>query len=265
MEPSASSAETTPAFQVTLGDFSGPLDLLCHLVESRAMDVSKVKLTDVLTQYVSYMVAAKKATLAELAEFFSLASRLLLRKVRALLPRVNGGEEAEAEYVDEEDADILSDAELDEETLAALLERFKPYRAAAGRLALLKEARERSFVRISDEGGPPWYDLGDLYGLATLWWGLIEERTRRRATGTEAGFMLEIPDAVPEEVLVEQRMGEVRDFLRERGHMTLRGLLEHFPPRSLIVTLLALLELSRLGMLDLIQGEAWGDVEIAAA
>lgn len=93
MEPSASSAEASGVFQVTLGDFSGPLDLLCHLVESRAMDASKVKLADVLTQYVSYMLAAKKATLSELAEFFSLASRLLLRKVHALLPRLNGEDE----------------------------------------------------------------------------------------------------------------------------------------------------------------------------
>lgn len=250
---------------MTLGDFSGPLDLLCHLVESRAMDASKVKLTDVLSQYVSYMVLTKKATLAELAEFFSLASRLLLRKVQSLLPRLNGDEGADPERACEEDGDLLAGAEMDEETLAALLERFKPYRAAAGQLALLKEARERCFVRVSDEGGPPWYDLGDLYGLSTLWWGLIEERARRRASNTEAGFMLEIPDAVPEEVLVEQRMGEVRALLRCAGRATLRGLLENFPPRSLIVTLLALLELSRLGMLDLSQGEAWGDVEIAGA
>lgn len=265
MEPSASFAETQGVFQVTLGDFSGPLDLLCGLVESRAMDVSKVKLTDVLTQYVSYMLVSKKATLDELAEFFSLASRLLLRKVRALLPRADGEDEAQDGFGEGEDADLLSEVEMDEETLAALLERFKPYRTAAGRLAALKEARERSFVRISDEGGPPWYDLGDLYSLATLWWGLIEERTRRRDSSSEEGFLREIPDAVPEEVLVEQRMDEVRVFLRGSERRTLRGLLEHFPPNSLIVTLLALLELSRLGMLNLVQAEAWGDVEIAAA
>ena len=87
MEPSASSAEAVSAFQVTLGDFSGPLDLLCHLVESRAMDVSKIKLTDVLTQYVSYMVMAKKATLAELG----LAEPTAKDKgklMKALMPKV---------------------------------------------------------------------------------------------------------------------------------------------------------------------------------
>lgn len=262
MEPSASSVETAPAFQVTLGDFSGPLDLLCHLVESRAMDASKVRLTDVLSQYVSYMVSAKKATLAELAEFFSLASRLLLRKVQSLLPRAGGDGDCENGYDAEDDCDMQAGAEMGEAELAALLERFKPYRTAAGRFALMKEARERCFVRTPDEGGPPWYDIGDLYGLSSLWWSLIEGHTRRRGSSTEAGFMLEIPDAVPEEVLVEQRMGEVRVFLSGAGRATLRGLLEKFPPHSLIVTLLALLELSRLGKLGISQSEAWGEVEI---
>lgn len=252
-------------FHVTLGDFSGPLDLLCHLVESREMDVSSVKLTDVLSQYVSYLLIAQKASLAELAEFFSLASRLLLRKVRSLLPRVDGSEDAASEYADEDDADLLADAEMDEAALQALIERFKPYRAAAAKLMCMKDAREKSFVRISDEGGPPWFDIGDLYGLSRLWWSLIEEHSRQGAAETESGFMLEIPDAVPEEVLVERRMDEVHALLREFGRTTLRELLGHFPSGSLIVTLLALLEMSRLGKLDLLQAHAWEDVEIAIA
>jgi segregation and condensation protein A len=249
-------------FLITLGDFSGPLDLLCHLVESRSMDAASVKLTDVLSQYVSYALSAKKATLAELAEFFSLASRLLLRKVRSLLPRVDGGDEtADAQTVDE---DVLGGSEMGEEELRVILERFMPYRAAALRLLEMKGERERSFVRISDEGGPPWFDIGDLYGLSTLWWGLIEERTQRAAARRESSFMAEIPDAVPEEVLVEARMGDVMKLIGEGGKSSLRALLSSFGG-GLIVTLLALLELSRLGRITLEQGDVWEDVFIAVA
>ena len=45
----------------------------------------------------------------------------------------------------------------------------------------------------------------------------------------------------------------------------MRELLGFFEPGGLVVTLLALLELSRLGRLNLVQAEAWGDVDIAAA
>ncbi|MDR3255223.1 MAG: segregation/condensation protein A [Synergistaceae bacterium] len=249
-------------FLITLGDFSGPLDLLCHLVESRAVDVASVKLTDVLSQYVSYALTTKKATLAELAEFFSLASGLLLRKVRSLLPRVN---DIGDETTPPPGEDVSDEGEADEDELRILLERFMPYRAAALRLSELKEERERSFVRILDEGGPPWFDIGDLYGLSTLWWRLIDEKTRRGVSRRESGFMAEIPDAVPEEVLVEQRMGDVMKNLEDTGNSSLKGLLASFGEGGLIVTLLALLELSRLGRIRLAQSEMWEDVRIVAA
>jgi segregation and condensation protein A len=251
-------------FRLTLGDFSGPLDLLCHLVESRSIDVSSVKLTEVLSQYVAYMLTAKKASLSELAEFFSLASRLLLRKVLSLMPAADAGDGGEPGFAEiEEDAQDYQ--ETGEERLRELVERFKPYRAAATLLASLKESRERFFTRASDESGPPWFDIGDLYGLATLWWRLIEERSRFRAAKTESVFMSGIPDAVPEEVLVEQRMGDILKGLNDAGNTSLSGLLSLFGNRELVVTLLALLELSRLGKIALTQNGAWEDIRVAAS
>ncbi|MDR1651919.1 MAG: segregation/condensation protein A [Synergistaceae bacterium] len=248
------------AFRLTLGDFSGPLDLLCHLVESSEIDAVSLKLTDLLSQYAAYLVGSGKASLAELADFFSLASRILIRKVRSLMPKDEPEEDSGvSDEVIGEDADAL-----DEETLAAMLERFKPYRAAAMRLDDLKARRDRSFVRVSDEQGPAWFDIGDLYGLAVLWWSKIEEYSRRRASSPRDEFMMDIPDAVPEEVLVERRMDEVCSLMAETGRASLSAMLRHFGGGGLIVTLLALLELSRLGRLRMAQTEEWGDVLIDA-
>jgi segregation and condensation protein A len=251
-----------PIFEITLEEFSGPLDLLCHLVETSAIDASSVKLTDVLSQYVSYLLISNKATLYELAEFFSLASRILIGKVRSLLPRIDdGGADTDA---DPDAEDSFADGELTEETLASALERFKPYRNAAARLEAMKAERERSFVRISDEGGPPWFDLGDLYGLSTLWWNLIEEYSRSRARSARDDFMDEIPDAVPQEIQVDSRMDDIRELLAERGTVTMSAALARFGAGALIVTLLALLEMSRLGAIRLTQTEEWGDIGIEA-
>jgi segregation and condensation protein A len=252
-----------PAFQITLRDFSGPLDLLCHLVESNAIEASSVRLTDVLSQYVAYLVTSEKTALAEIAEFFSLASRLLIRKVRSLLP---GTAEEDGSCADEGifDEDRAEDGELSEEALAAMLERFKPYRRAAMKLDEMKKQRERSFVRISDEGGPPWFDIGDLYSLSTLWWSLAEEYSRNRARDPMTGFMEDIPDAAPQEVQVDRRMDDIRSLLADMGKTRLSSLLGRFGGGGLIVTLLALLELSRLGNLGMIQPEEWGDIEIEA-
>ncbi|MDR0765096.1 MAG: segregation/condensation protein A [Synergistaceae bacterium] len=251
-----------PVFEITLDDFSGPLDLLCHLMETSAIDASSVRLTDVLSQYASYLFASNKATLSELAEFFSLASRILIRKVRSLFP----GAESKEEGPDAEPgADgEFGDGELTEETLAAALERFKPYRNAAAWLGGMKAERERSFARISGEERPPWFDIGDVYGLSTLWRSLLDEYSASKARSARDDFMEEIPDAVPQEIQVDRRMDELRELLAEKGALTLSAALTRFGAGALIVTLLALLEMSRLGAIRLTQTEEWGDVGIEA-
>lgn len=246
---------------LTLGDFSGPLDMLCILVESREIKAEDVSLTDVLSQYVTFLVKTKRATIIELAEFFSLASRLLLGKIRSLIPGAERSDDDGADLRDDDDITAGED-EIDEEVLRAMLERFRPYRASAADLAVRLHERGRCFTR-EGEGGAPWFDIGDLYGLASRWWTMIEDYSRSRSAHTEEGFMEEIPDAVPEEVLVESRMNDIRAALAESGSATLSSLVERFG--GVIVTLLALLELSRLGALDMVQSEPWGDVEVAAA
>ena len=45
--------EDRRGFEVQLGAFSGPLDLLCHLVESREMNPANINLTELVSQYAS--------------------------------------------------------------------------------------------------------------------------------------------------------------------------------------------------------------------
>jgi len=249
--------EDRRGFEVQLGAFSGPLDLLCHLVESREMDPAQLNLTELVSQYVAFLINSKRTTLNEMAEFFSFASRLLLRKVHSLFPAQRDAGEEE-EYPEDEPF-------ADEEELRRMLEAFRPYRNAAAHLAALQRERERSFVRIADEESIPFYDLGDLYGLASLWWQLLEIYNENRGAGSysEESLWEEIPDAIPEERLVEERMEELLRSIRKK-ELSLRDLLEEKNKKILIVTLLALLEMSRLGMVRIKQSETLGDVMVAA-
>ena len=245
------------SFEVRLGEFSGPLDLLCHLVESREVDALKLNLSEVVAQYISFLVEAKGATLNEMAEFFTFASRLLLRKVRSIIP-------------DDEDEAAVDDVPIDyiesEEELQEIITRYRPYRAAARMLAAAKEEREKSFLRVTDEEDFYCFDIGDLYTLASKWWevfALYEERNRAAEYEEDTQIWDEIPDAVPEERQIEDRMDELLKIVRGR-RLPLIELLNDRSPKTLIVTLLALLEMSRLGLVHIIQNETLGGVEIAA-
>lgn len=251
--------EETKGFEVQLGAFSGPLDLLCHLVESREMDPSKLNLTDLVAQYVSFLLGSNRTTLNEMAEFFAFASRLILRKVRSLFP--TSIVEDNSEIMDYDEDYIQT-----EEELQRLLEGFIPYRNATLYLTSCQQKREESFTRVFDEETSPFYDLGDLYGLSTRWWQLLDEyneRIRDVNAGQEE-LWNDIPDTIPEERQVEERMYELFTEIKIKK-LFLSEILHEKNKKLLIVTLLALLELSRLGKINLIQQKTWGDVEIAAA
>jgi segregation and condensation protein A len=245
------SAAPSP-FQVRLEVFSGPLDLLCALVESEKLDVVQVRLSELMDQYVSFLLASERSSLAEAAEFFSLASRLVLGKVRALFPKEGGGGEEEV---------LPEDSEGD---LAAALSRYRPYRAAAAWLSVRRAERGLCFVRESEEG-PPAYEAGDLYALASHWWRLVEGRTRRSGSADGSEEWDPFPRAVPEEIQVERRMEEIEGILDRLGAVTLSGLLEGRDRSRLVTTLLALLEMSRLGRLRLIQADLWGEIALVRA
>ena len=246
-------------FNVQLNAFSGPLDLLCHLVDIREMDPVKLNLTELMAQYIQFLVSSKRTTLNEIAEFFAFASRLLLRKVHSLFPVPQSDST-------EEDEELQDDYVESEEELRQMLETFRPYRNAAVKLAEYQQQREKSFLRICDDDTDPSYDIGDLYSLASKWWELLARYNEAQSDSLHAEDSIwdDIPDAVPEERQVEQRIDELSEMLKN-SRMTLADVLLEKSKKNLIVTLLALLEMSRCGRIHLVQSLVWGNVEIVSA
>lgn len=246
------------AFDVTLEGFSGPLDLLCSLVESRTISASRVRVSEVVRLYGSYLARGDVFTIREMAEFFALAARLLLGKIQAIVP---GAFSEEPLCPEEKDDALLAE---DDGDVEAALERYRPFRAGARVLEECFRRRSAYIGRASEEGDPA-FELGDLYSLALLWWTL----EGRRRTGAED--VLEdpwddegIPALVPEESQVESRMAHLRTLLDGGGVWPLEALLETSCGRaSLVLTLLALLELCRLGEIHMIQERCFGNIRIA--
>jgi segregation and condensation protein A len=81
------SPATNGAFQVRLDVFEGPLDLLLKLIERRQLDISRVSLAEVADSFLAYLEAYPNMPPAPLASFVWVASKLILIKSQALLPR----------------------------------------------------------------------------------------------------------------------------------------------------------------------------------
>ena len=73
-------------FKVHLDEFTGPLDLLLHLVRSHEMEVRDLPLAQITAEYVEMLQFMKKMDLEVASEFLEIAATLVRFKARALLP-----------------------------------------------------------------------------------------------------------------------------------------------------------------------------------
>jgi len=258
--------------EIVIEGFSGPLNILCHLVESRQMQASKIKMAQLVRIYGSYLSKTQKASVETLAEFFFMAASLLLQKTLSLLPAVNNDSDSELQTEPDEEA-------MEEEMLERLA-RYRPYRAATAWLEERKAGQDRCYRRIAAEEqgkegepqeGEPRYDIGDLYFLSRIWWGLLEGKAASRSFfssintyGSEEEWD-GMPSALPEESQIQGRIAELEAKLAMHAELSLRALWALSPSvQVLVVTLLAILEMCRMGKIEIEQDVLFSDVKIRA-
>ncbi len=89
-------------YAIKLNDFEGPLDLLCHLIDTNKMNICDINISDIADQYIEYLNQMEELNLEIASEFVIMASTLLYLKSKVLLPVVNDSEDDEKELTEEE-------------------------------------------------------------------------------------------------------------------------------------------------------------------
>ncbi|HYI16168.1 MAG TPA: ScpA family protein [Thermomicrobiales bacterium] len=127
---------TLANYQLRLPSFEGPLDVLLGLIERERLEISDLSLVTVTDGFLTYIASLDDAPPALLAEFAGVASRLLVLKSRAMLPRP-----------------AVVEQEPNVDDLAQQLREYQRARQAAESFRELERAGLRTFVR------PPVTDL----------------------------------------------------------------------------------------------------------
>jgi segregation and condensation protein A len=238
LEPIAIEAGPQP-FELQLDVFSGPLDLLLRLIESRELDVLTVPLAELADAYVEHL-ANHTVPAAELADFVAIASQLILLKSRRLLP----GEP--------QPAAMAGDEEPDEEELRRRLIEYRALRDAARLLGAWDGVRaaHRREPRESDLPEAPSAPLP-----ATVLAGALE----RLAAIPEPEAPP--PEVVPREVTIAMQIATLRRAMGSAGKVVLQTVLAACHSRTEIsVTVLAMLELVRRRQAMVEQSELFGPI-----
>ena len=237
--------------RIRLPVFEGPLDLLLFLIRKSEIDIYDIPIESVLRQYLNVLRTMKDLQLEIAGEFFVMAATLMEIKSRMLLPKDQQAVDLEAE-----DGDLI-DPRWD---LVHQLIQYKRFKEAAGTLGNLAEAQDKAIARNTLAGwtaqaGDRPLSSSDKIAI----WGVFNAVLRRLAEQIVVG---EIND---EHVTIVDQMELI---LHRIAHETEFAFSTLFPGRislrSLIVTFLAVLELTRLKKLGLRQDAAFSEIHCSA-
>ncbi|HEX7216881.1 MAG TPA: segregation/condensation protein A [Methylomirabilota bacterium] len=244
-ETTTRAAPDSTGLTVRLESFVGPLDLLLHLCRTNEMDLSRLSLRTITDQYLSHLEAVRFQDLEVAGSFMVMAATLIYLKSKLLLP-ANPDDPEEA--LDEE-------GELLKRELEERLREYARVKALGTWLAERESEQSLIFGRTTAELPPPEdIPLEDLsvHLLQRAMQRLIEDQKRSRPRQIEAN---------PLSVL--ERMTEIMDLLRSTWSLLFSSVAGAERVRAeWVVTLLALLELVRLGQARARQAELFGEIVI---
>ncbi|MGX9719857.1 segregation and condensation protein A [Stenotrophomonas acidaminiphila] len=219
------------ALEVILDAFEGPLDLLLYLIRRQNLDILDIPVAEITRQYVEYINVMQELRFELAAEYLVMAAMLAEIKSRMLLPRPPSEEGEEADPRAE---------------LVRRLQEYERFKQAAEDIdALPRQDRDttpahafvpdRTTVKV-----PPPVDLKEML--------LALHDVLKRAE-------LFSGHAIKREALsVRQRMGDVLEQLEDGRFYRFETLFTAEEGKlGVLVTFLALLELAKEQLLDIVQ------------
>ncbi len=228
------------ALEVFLETFEGPLDLLLYLIRRQNLNILDIPIAEVTRQYMDYLALMRELRLELAADYLVMAAWLAEIKSRLLLPRPVSHEVEEADPRAE---------------LARRLQEYERFQQAARMLDALPRL-ERDVFPASAEPNlretrrtPPPVNLADLLSA------LREALARAELFGRH--------HIQREGLSVRERMSQVLDRLDALRFTPFTALFRPEEGRmGVVVTFLAVLELLREALLELVQVEPFGPIHV---
>lgn len=234
--------------QLELPSFSGPLDLLLHLIERQELDITAISLAQVTAQYLAQVEQMRSQRMEYLIDFLIIGARLALIKSRALLPQTPTC--YASEEVEEDPA----------EALLQQLQTYKQFKKAALWLTGREAAGLRTHLRVAP---PPRLEKRlDMSGLTLQSLQQAIQQVLAQALSLQESVAL----VQPRQVTIEGQIMRLRGRLEKKRPFLFNDLLSTGVDRvEITVTLLALLELIKRQEATAVQPTLFGPIEIHPA
>ncbi len=230
------------ALEVILEAFEGPLDLLLYLIRRQNIDILDINVAEITRQYMAYVEMMDAMHFELAAEYLVMAAMLAEIKSRMLLPRSSEGEE------DEEDPRAQ---------LIRRLQEYERFKVAAEDIDELPRTGREVFVASAQAPDrnltrpEPEVEMREIL--------LALSEVLRRAD------MFESHHVEKERLSTRERMTQVLDKLSHNQFMPFVQLFTVEEGRlGVVVTFLAVMELIKESLVEIIQSEDFGAIHVKA-
>ncbi len=232
--------ETT--YEVKVGAFEGPLELLLHLIKKNEIDIYDIPIALITEQYLETVDLMQSLNLSLAGEFLVMAATLIHIKSKMLLPV--------PELADEDEDDPRTD-------LVLRLLEYQRFKAASEqfeeRESLWRDIYARGYTKAPDLSPEeiPISDL-NLYDLVSALNALLIKNPKP--------FVMEL---TMETLTVKDKMQHILDEMATVDTLLFEALFtKTFTRHGMIVTFLALLEVVRLGLIRVLQQDLFAPLRL---
>ncbi|MCI6093776.1 MAG: segregation/condensation protein A [Eubacteriales bacterium] len=234
-------------YRVHLSQFSGPLDLLLHLVEKAEVDIKDIFVSEITSEFLEYLKEIDELDMEQASSFLTVAATLVYMKSRSLFPPAPKEEE------EEEDPGEL---------LIRQLREYKTFKEASETMRELAHEAARMHSKLPEEFPVP---PAEIILKDTTTQKLFEAMLSALNRGEEPEKRETLHEVTADAFTIRSCSRRVRDVLRSNnGKTCFEELTEGASKMEIIVTFMALLEMISCGEIRLSQERYCGRIDIYA-
>ncbi|ORU94085.1 MAG: segregation and condensation protein A [Cycloclasticus sp. symbiont of Bathymodiolus heckerae] len=228
------------ALEVFLETFEGPLDLLLYLIKHQNLDILDIPVLKITQQYIEYIDLMQNLRMELAAEYLVMAAMLAEIKSKMLLPK---------------QADVLEDEEDPRSELVRRLQEYERFKRAADDIDALPRLYRDNYLAtaelIVDKMEKPQPDV-ELDAILVAFQDVL-----RRAEKFSHHHVQREPLSVRERMsnILGTLSGSTEEFIVFQRFFTLEE-----GRRGVVVTFLAILELCKEGLIEVVQGEPSSEI-----
>ena len=227
------------SLKIFLDTFAGPLDLLLYLIRKQNLDILEIDVAKITEQYISYIDLMEAFQIELAGDYLVMAAYLAELKSRMLLPRPKDSEEEEDPRAE----------------LMRRLQEYQRFKEAAAKIDLLPRLNRDFFLAGAKlpefETVTPIVDLP----MEELTFALAE--VMRRVDQSKAHLINF------EQLSTRERMSEILERMRNETFIEFCTLFNVEEGRmGVVVTFLAVLELLKDSLIEIVQSEEFGPIHI---